>query len=165
MTTATSDTNAEAIFRRVVSDAVDQYEDDADAAHDVIREMSTTDLEDWAMPIIKDECRRIRRAKVRETERRARRGGGSGRSNGKEATDPAADRAEWLRAGFTLSDHRRVTWGEATVEEHQDRRDYLDEYRRSYDPIIAQHDHSIQLIEAAGVACLNEVPGIEEMEL
>lgn len=74
----------------------------------------------------------------------------------------AADlRMEWeqelLDAGFALPDGRMVAWGDATVEEHEQRANMLSKNAAANVEAAARHVRAITDIRAAGVTTLREV--------
>lgn len=153
------------MFNDLIREAITEHQDDDSAARQVLERLSREQLEEELLPLVRDECRRRRRAGVRQKERQAANGSGNPRPGSSDAADPASERAAWLASVFVLPDGRRVAWGEATIEDHVARMDYLNDFRREVQETIDLHERVRQAIEAAGVTCLDEVPNIEELEL
>ena len=93
-----------------------------------------------------------RRAPVRAIERKVF------RRNGGEAIDVAACRVDLADETFALGDGRRVSWGEATIEEHRERATLLRKHLDGVHRTLEAHLVAIAAIEEAGVKCLNEIP-------
>ena len=62
--------------------------------------------------------------------------------------------AELLESGFALGDGTTVTWGEATVEQHQQRIALLTRNAAGNLQTAARHQSAVDEIERSGVACL-----------
>lgn len=62
---------------------------------------------------------------------------------------------------FKLGDGTAVVWGEATVEQHEQRITFLSKLRDGLDRTIDRHREAIAAIRSAGVSCLAEI-GVEE---
>lgn len=106
-------------------------------------------------PLLRDECRRHQRAAVRWIER----GGTPGQAT--EHTSPMA--MPPAGRGSLLDKHfytgiGYVTWGAATVTDHEGRIAFLLSLRNGVDTTIDRHRKALADIEAAGVACLNDIP-------
>lgn len=71
-------------------------------------------------------------------------------------TSPAALKA-LLSDTFPLPDGRRVTWGEATVDDHEERAAMLLDHIATVEVTVARHEAAIALIQDAGVSCLAEI--------
>lgn len=106
-------------------------------------------------PVVAAAVETLRRAPVRQTERRVF---GQARTLG-ETVDVVALRAELSAEFFSLGDGRRVRWGEATVEQHRERIDLLEKQIAGIRYTVDAHAQAIVEIEAAGVSCLDEIPG------
>jgi hypothetical protein len=65
--------------------------------------------------------------------------------------------AELLETVFALGDGQRVTWGDATVDQHQQRIGMLMQNMYANAETAARHQAAVGMIEAAGVATLREV--------
>lgn len=65
--------------------------------------------------------------------------------------------AELLAASFALGDNSEATWGEATVEQHQQRLDMLIKHAAGTVDTATRHRAAIAMIQAAGATCLAEV--------
>lgn len=66
--------------------------------------------------------------------------------------------AELLGTSFALHDGRMVTWGEATVEDHQTRLKALSENIIGNFTTMALHEQAIEALDTAGVRTLSDVP-------
>lgn len=62
-----------------------------------------------------------------------------------------------FRSKFSLGDGRDIAWGEATVEQHEQRIAFLEKQRDGISRTIAQHQSAIKTIRQAGVSCLNDL--------
>ena len=60
---------------------------------------------------------------------------------------------------FALGDGREVTWGKATLEEHQQRVEMLRKKRDGIDATISRHLQAILALEESGARCLDEMDG------
>jgi hypothetical protein len=65
--------------------------------------------------------------------------------------------AELLGTIFALGDGRRVTWGSATVADHQQRLDMLLQNATGIAETAALHRKAITMLTAAGAACLSQL--------
>lgn len=65
--------------------------------------------------------------------------------------------AELLGSEFALGDGRRVTWGKATKEDHQQRIELLQQNAAANVEAAARHTQTIRMLNEAGVACLSEI--------
>lgn len=97
-------------------------------------------------PIIRDACRDEFRAAGRAVER-----------SGGERSDPSLERKLFLSERFAVGDGRYVTWGEATVADHEARIAMLEALRNGIAESIGRHERAIVEIAAAGVSCLDEI--------
>lgn len=66
--------------------------------------------------------------------------------------------AELLASSFKLGDGTSVTWGQATVRQHQQREDMLLKDAGGTIETAARHKAARGMIEEAGVTCLAEIP-------
>lgn len=109
---------------------------------------------EYLWPLIANECDRIERQRVLgvETESWAK-----VRRNGRPAS-VLADRAKLLAETFSLGDGTRVSWGDATADDHRKRIAMLDRIYTGIGATIGRHVEALELIEAANVHCLNELP-------
>lgn len=62
----------------------------------------------------------------------------------------------FLQETFALGDKRRVSWGEATVDDHRQRMVMLCKLRDGINNTIRRHRTAIEVLEQAEVNCLNE---------
>ena len=65
---------------------------------------------------------------------------------------------ELLGSEFALGDGRRVTWREATVNDHRQRIALLTHNAAANAEAATRHEKAVELIVHAGVATLGEVP-------
>lgn len=98
------------------------------------------------MPLVRDECRRAWRHSATGVERL-----------GGRRSDPALERKLFLSERFAVGDGRYVTWGEATVADHEARIAMLEALRNGIAESIGRHQRAIEEIAAAGVSCLDEI--------
>ncbi len=108
--------------------------------------------------VVRDECRRTARHHVRGLEGGTghNRIGDPGSSAGVSSISPVAERTRFLASGF-YTGSKRVSWGEATVEEHRERIAFLATLRNGIDATIARHAAAVEQIESAGASCLNDI--------
>jgi hypothetical protein len=70
-------------------------------------------------------------------------------------------RMEWteelLASGFALPDGEVVTWGDATIGQHQQRASMFEANAQANAQGAARHLHAIQVLTTAGASCLREV--------
>lgn len=64
---------------------------------------------------------------------------------------------ELLNSVFALGDGTRVTWGDATVEQHQQRIDLLTGMAAGTLETAARHHAAISMLEEAGATCLKQL--------
>lgn len=62
-----------------------------------------------------------------------------------------------FRSTFHLGDGTSVTWGDATIEQHEQRIAFLSIQRDGITRTIDQHREAIRAIQAAGTSCLNDL--------
>jgi len=102
-----------------------------------------------ARGIARDHDRRIEKATIGTSERWARK---------------SADmRKKLLEVRFSLGGGIEVTWGKATRPQHEQRIKLLDEQTAGIGDTRRRHMLAIELIDAAGVDCLDEVTGGEQV--
>jgi hypothetical protein len=65
--------------------------------------------------------------------------------------------AELLGASFALGDGRTVTWGEATLDDHEQRIELLFGNVSGNLATIAVHERAAELLRSAGASCLNDM--------
>ena len=109
---------------------------------------------EYLWPLIANECERIERERVRSVEAES---WGKVRRNGRPAS-VLADRAKLFAETFPLGDGTRVSWGDATADDHRKRIAMLELLYNGIAATIGRHVEAVELIEAAGVRCLNELP-------
>jgi hypothetical protein len=81
---------------------------------------------------------------------------------GGNRTTTVSDMAELVDKTFSLPDGRRVSWGEATIEDHQARAFMLRELAERTMITATQHERAAEMISTAGAACLNDIVGGEK---
>ena len=94
-------------------------------------------------------CLQYERGRVRRVEQQATRVG--------RKVDPTGERRQLLDETFGIGDGRRITWGEATVADHQARADMLAKMRDGLDATIARHLDAIAQLQQANARCLNDL--------
>ena len=116
---------------------------------------------DLFWPLLRDECRRLARTAVRDAERGdindSHPDPGHTPGDTHSALAGVGVRADFLNKRIYTGNGNYVLWGEATVEDHQSRVAYLASLRNGIDDTIQLHVEAMELIEAAGVTCLNDL--------
>ena len=126
----------------------------------------------WMAPFVRNTAREILRNAVRRVEQTAPLPGTPSPAAGtapatttktktKTKTrhpkaDPQAERRNALDQQF-YNGSKWVTWGEATIDDHQSRIDYMTRDRDGIDRDIARHAEAIDMLLAAGATCLNDL--------
>ena len=87
-----------------------------------------------------------------------------GKRDSAEAASSPMLRAALLLRVFAVGDGRLVRWGEATVDDHQLRIDFLTRQIIGTQETIGRHADSIVLITSHDVKCLDEVASLSEGE-
>ncbi len=64
---------------------------------------------------------------------------------------------ELLASGFSLPDGEVVTWGEATIEQHEQRAAMFEMNAEANAKGAVRHRHAINVLHEAGATCLREV--------
>jgi hypothetical protein len=64
--------------------------------------------------------------------------------------------AELLTVAFSLGDGRRVSWGEATLEDHRQRIEMLGKGIEGNVQTIRLHEYAATILRETGAACLNQ---------
>lgn len=104
--------------------------------------------------VTRDECRRLQRATVRAAE------WASDDQTPNDTQCPpvvaGSSRSDYLAERF-YTGSRYVTWGEATVEDHQARIVYLETLVAGTRRTIDRHREAVASITEAGVACLDQL--------
>lgn len=100
------------------------------------------------LPLVEEHLAKLKRLEVRSLESQAF----SERSGDK--TTLAVSRL--LDECFTTGE-KMVAWGEATVEDHQKRINFLRKYQDGLQVTIDRHQEAIRQITKAGVKCLNDL--------
>lgn len=97
-------------------------------------------------------ARNFERSGVRHQERKAF----PSHRNG-TPVDPVSERQKLLGQSFYTLEYGRVTWGEARVEHHKARVEYLRMQVEGIEDTIDRHRRAVELITLSGVSCLAEV--------
>lgn len=66
--------------------------------------------------------------------------------------------AELLASEFALGDGRRVTWGEATVGDHEQRIELLTKNAAANAEAAARHVNAVSVLTSLGLERLSDVP-------
>lgn len=74
---------------------------------------------------------------------------------------PAYDVTDEFRAlfrqQFALGDGTAVAWGQATVEQHEQRLAWLYRHRDGVNQTIARHEAAVRLLRESGASCLEDL--------
>jgi len=114
------------------------------------------DAVDCLHPVVANAVRMLNRASTRFVERVAS-GIIRNADDDDETTTRYEARLELMGKGFATRSWGWVRWGEATVEQHEERIAMLARIRGGIDDTIDLHAEAIAEITSAGAACLNEV--------
>ena len=107
-------------------------------------------------PFVRAKATEMMRSAVRRIERRAPLPGTPGkRRRGKKVAPDVARRAELDESFYNGS--KWVTWGAATIDDHQARIDFLAKQRNGINATIQRHVDAIAMIQAAAATCLNDL--------
>jgi len=123
---------------------------DADLARVLLDALTASGQVGLLMPILTDEVRRVRRFQVARIERET--------FGGQTGGEPAE--GGWLRLlpeSLTLPDGRLVTWGTATVEDHEARIEWLNGQIGALAADVDRHEQAVKLIREHGATCLAEI--------
>jgi hypothetical protein len=123
---------------------------DVDLARVLLDALCSSGQVDLLLPILTDEVRRLRRRRVAWIERQT--------FGGQAGGEPAE--GGWLRLlpeSFVLPDGRMVTWGTATVEDHEARVEWLNGQIHALVSDVDRHEQAVKLIREHGVTCLAEI--------
>ncbi len=136
-------------------------EDDNAIAKRVVDDIADVNWRDIVRPLVADQVRRYRRKRTRQIEattiigpRPAPEGKGV-----KVIVREAID-FELLRLvthSFFVGNGERVTWGAATVDQHEIRIDYMEQKRQGLARTIDKHRQAVAAIRSAEVTCLNDL--------
>jgi hypothetical protein len=111
-------------------------------------------------PFVRAAAVGLMRNAVRHIERRAPLPGTPGISGAKQSktkkASPAIERRSELAESF-YNGSKWITWGEATIDDHQGRVDYQTSKRNGLDEDIQRHLDAIAMIKKARVTCLNDL--------
>lgn len=131
--------------------------DARDVAEVLLPQVTKRDL----FPLLVEEVEAHQRRRVRQVERRAF--GQSGGGTAPSLVERSRPRlAEVYGEVFALYDGRRVSWGEATVDEHRQRLERLRVQRHAISRTIERHEEAIRLCEEHGVDRLADIGGAGE---
>ena len=126
----------------------------------VLAERAFTDIPEIVMSIVAEAIEHVRRENVRTVEQH------NMRDFLRTFAGPAADRPALddmaheafrllLSESFALGDRLRVTWGAATIEQHQQRIALLRGMVQGLTQTIDRHELAIKRLQTIGVPCLN----------
>jgi len=79
------------------------------------------------------------------------------RFDGKIKIEADENLIELMKSSFSMGDGNVALWGNATIEEHQQRIDMLKKQRDGIDETISFHIKAIEFIQKNGVKCLNDM--------
>lgn len=139
----------------LIEEHVTETDGDAELLAMLIFEQIMNDaelLQEVVMPALRHEIRSRLRMLAAAIER------DSVLSNAPTA-NPDADRLAFLAERFYAPPYGFVTWGEATIEQHEARIDYLNKKVNGLVDTISRHDKAIQEIRGAGVKTLGDIHG------
>lgn len=127
--------------------------EDEDLAEALLAKLTKREL----LPLLVERVQNIRRNIVRGIEADAFKAlvGDESRTAAVVATSERFDAL--FKAGFSLGDGFMRRWGEATVAEHHCRIAFLSGQVDGLNRTIQRHRDAIEVIEGAGVTCLNEI--------
>lgn len=113
------------------------------------------------IPILAQEIDHVRRESVRAREAKQmhdffRSGAGT--------IAPPSVAPEMFASPFAVGDGSDATWGEATVEQHRARVAILRNMVAGTQRTIGLHERAIEVLEATGARCLNELGGPAAIE-
>ena len=143
-------------IRKVAAD--DPTADPLDLARSVLSGLRKDDL----LPLIAREIKDAQRFHSRTVERaffdRGFRAAVEAVPSPEEARAVAlGDFMELYNTRFRLGDGTSVTWGQATIEQHEIRLAMLRKLRAGLDRTIEQHERALVLLRTSGAPCLEEV--------
>jgi hypothetical protein len=104
-------------------------------------------------PSVRNAMRGLMRQSVRSVEKEV-----FGDGTGDEMFSPS-DLGKLINETFALQDGTRVSWGKATVEQHRDRAEMLRGFAAGDLASAGHHEMVADMIEKAGVTCLEEITG------
>lgn len=121
----------------------------ADTADAILAALRLNHMQREALhTLVLDYCTNADRHRVRDVEAAAIRRG---------VPVDSCERARLLVESFWLPSGVRVSWGDATVEQHQQRIDWLSNQIAGISATIARHQQAIDAIVEAGASCLNDI--------
>lgn len=117
-----------------------------------IASLSKAEKDAFCYPYARIQMRNLMRGDVRQIEHDV--------FGGDEAStsESLSDRQRLLDQRVCLPDGRFVCWGDMTPALHRERADWLLKMANGYMRTVEEHERTADLIEAAGVSCLREVP-------
>jgi hypothetical protein len=149
---ATSTRPGDPSLRDLIREAdTDRTVADADLARRLLDALMQRGQVGLLVTILTDEVRRVRRFQVARVERQ---------TFGAQGGEPAE--GGWLRLlpeSFVLPDGRMVTWGQATVEDHEARIGWLRGQMDALGQDVDRHQQAVKLIREHGATCLAEIEG------
>jgi hypothetical protein len=128
------------------------YGDVNEATRAYLSGMNKAQLLTECFAAVRNDMRIVMREQTRGAEHRA-----FGSVEGK-ALDVLSDRAQLVDQYFCLEDGRWVLWLQATVEDHLDRAAWQRKLASGHVTDAEHHEQAADLISAAGVSCLEELP-------
>lgn len=134
-------------------DSFDEFEDEGKAAEEALNDLGrlSSRSRELLWPVLKDAFWVHRRSKTRSVERRISLGSVY---SGESSVDQRRVR---LERTFALPDGRRVSWAEATEEDHLARIAYLEKHVSGIRQTMGEHQRAVDLIREHGVSCLAEI--------
>lgn len=131
------------------------HESPSQTARIVMRKLSTDDLIEAVLPLVRDSVVNLRRADTRQLEdsvlSRKRRG------KAVRVADPVGDRKALLECKVFCGERGYIAWGDVTVEDLKIRIEYLTVQLRGVQKSIKHCKEAIRRIEDAGVTTLGEI--------
>lgn len=146
-------------LRALVNQYVDDGIEDPDEITDrIFDDVDRDELLEMVRPVVRWQVRSSLRNVVRSLERRAFPSTPVA-SNGRPGTEGTVldELRNLLGSGFRLPSGDWVTWGEATVSQHQERAAFMRELADSSLETASQHERAAEMIMEAGVTCLAEI--------
>ena len=140
------------LYELIVANEHDDPSDTAAAVLDAITTLKQA--KSLLFCLVHNECRRTARAATRTIESSP--DGHSASGIHPESAVGGTTRDDFLAARFYNGD-RYVSWGDATVADHEGRVAFQGTLRSGIDADIERHLEAIADIEAAGVTCLAEI--------
>lgn len=151
-------------FRAALAEGLRQGLEPEAAYSQAVEQVSKDELADYFRPVGVTEARSLRRMHSRQSENRVFGGGGRRLQVTKEPDRYIDVRAFLLSETFTVGD-RLVTWGSATVEDHEQRA--IEQEVRAGDLLIDadRHRTAAKLIKQKGAETLADLDDSDLAEL